>query len=104
MVLVDIPYIGSRLGADLLRDDQFDIVEPFVRIELTLRRLAAHAGDVARPGVVAGECEQRAVAFAEMGIREVVRHQAVHVFGAGVDVGLDVVDVAAMCRIDGCSP
>src|SRR5262249_45658039 len=52
VVLVDIAHVGGGLDADLLRDHQLDVVEPFVRVEPLLLRLLAHLGDVARSGVV----------------------------------------------------
>src|SRR5262245_25522410 len=37
VVLVDIADVGRRLGANLLRDDDLDVVEPLVRVEPLLR-------------------------------------------------------------------
>src|SRR5438552_5306609 len=45
VVLEDVAHVGRGLRADAPRDDDFDVVEPLVRIEPALGGLAAHAGD-----------------------------------------------------------
>src|SRR5206468_9014096 len=61
VVLVDVAHVGRGLDADLLRRDDFDVVEPLVGVEAALGRLPAHLRNVARSAVVACECEQGTV-------------------------------------------
>jgi hypothetical protein len=47
------------LDTDFLRRDYLDVVEPPVRLEITLGGFLAHAGDSPRTGVVSRKKETR---------------------------------------------
>src|SRR5262249_41732035 len=70
------------------------IVEPQVRVELFRLRFAPQRLDFLWPCVVGSESKQVAVLVVERDILEVVIHQLCHVFGAAMDVGIGLVNVA----------
>src|SRR5262249_48079225 len=94
VILVDIADVSRRLEADLVRDHDLHVVEPFVRIETSLLGNLPAFGDVAGPAVVAGESEECPVLLVEARAGKILRHEMVHVFRAGVNVVFGDVDVA----------
>jgi hypothetical protein len=70
VVLVDVADIRGRFDADLLGNDDLDVVEPLVGIEAAPLCFLARLGDVARAAVVARESEQRTIPFTEPRVRE----------------------------------
>ena len=57
VVLVDVAHVLNGFSSDLGRGDDFDIVEPQVRIIAALRGLSAQFMDLGRSRVVGSESE-----------------------------------------------
>src|SRR5262245_53034712 len=94
IVLVDVGDVGRRLSADLLGRDQLDVVEPDVGIEAALGGGLPQPSDAAGPGVVRREGEEPLVEAVHRLVGVVLVHHGAHELHPGVDVGLDLVDVA----------
>src|SRR6516225_346317 len=94
VIFVDVTHISHWFLADPRCRHPLDIVEPQVRVELFRLRFAPQRLDFAWPRVIRGESKQVAVLVVEYCIVEIVIHQLRHVFGARMDVGVRLVDVA----------
>src|SRR5882724_8264063 len=84
----------GRLPANLLGREQLHVVEPDVGVEAALGGEPAQLTDAPGAGVVRGEREEALVERGHGLFRVVLVHHGAHELDPGVDVGLDLRDVA----------
>src|SRR4030095_592731 len=82
----DVADVRRAQDPTVLGRHHLDIVEPLVRIESVLHRLLAHLRHLVGTGFVAGEREQRAIEFRELGVREGLVHELVDVLRLVLDL------------------
>src|SRR5215467_11476483 len=68
IIFVDVADVLDGFLTQAFGSDDFDVVEPLVRVQATMLRLLPNFGDAAGSGVVARESEKRAVLLVEISI------------------------------------
>src|SRR5882672_9697684 len=94
VVLVDVAHVGDGFLPDAQRGDALHAVEPHVRIEPRPPRLRAQFRDAPGSRIVGGEREQRAIVLVEPRVVHLPVVQVAQIAHSGVDVRLDLGDVA----------
>jgi len=101
LVLVDVPDVTRGLDArSSARLTNLDVVEPQVRVESAL---CGRLPSSRRSGAAIVACEGEEVRLTSLNLASVkyFRHRAGHVFGAAVDVGSRLSDVAHLQSLAG---
>lgn len=94
VILIDIADVGYRLGANFFCRHIFDVTEPDVRVKSSLFSHGAQAGDTRRTRVIGGKGKQRFIEPGHGLIGIVPIHHPAHVFHAGMDIGIQLFNIA----------